>query len=332
MSGNDERFDSLLGPTIHRYLTLKRALGREYRLEHDVLRDLDRFLLGDTRAENPKLTPQSFVNWTRTLLHLRSGVRRNRMRIVRNLCLYARRTDPDCFVPDPAQFPSRHQPLQPYIFTDADISYLIRATAALDPTPGSPLRPEVFRLATVLLYTTGLRRRELVRMTVGDYDPQEHTLLVRESKFHKSRLLPLSTDATRELETYLKVRRARGLRCELDDALLWNRQRGGNHYTGAGIAQGLRLLFNVAQIRTQTGQLPRVHDLRHAFAVNALLRWYRNGVDVQARLPALAMYMGHVSIASTQHYLQFVEELAGHASERFARQYAGLVTEFGGAR
>ena len=331
MSGNNERFDSLLGSTIQRYLALKRALGREYRLERDVLQDLDRFLLV-TRPKDPTLTAQSFVNWTRTLLHLRSGVRRNRMRIVRNLCLYARRTDPDYFVPDPAQFPPNHQSLRPYIFTDEDITVLIRATATLDPTPGSPLRPEVFRLAIVLLYTTGLRRGELVRMTLADYDPQERSLIVRDSKFHKSRLLPLSDDAIGELENYLRVRRARGLPCDLDDALLWNRHRGGNHYTGTGLGQGLRRLFNVVQLRTQTGQLPRTHDLRHAFAVNALLRWYRDDVDVQTRLPALATYMGHVSVVSTQHYLQFVEELAGQANERFARHCAGLVTVSGGAQ
>lgn len=331
MSGNNEIFDSVLGPTIHRYLTLKRALGRGYRLESDVFHSLDRFLL-DTQPEDPVLTPESFVNWTRTLVHLRSGTRRSRMRIVRNLCLYARRTDPDCFVPDRAQFPPLHQPLQPYIFTDADITKLIRAAATLNPTPSSPLRPEVFRLAIVLLYTAGLRRGELARLTVGDYDPRERTVLVRESKFHKSRLLPLSDDATGELETYFRVRRARSLPCTFDDALLWNRHRGGNHYTGAGLAQGLRLLFDVVQLRTKKGQTPRVHDLRHAFAVNALLRWYREGVDVQLRLPVLATYMGHVSIVSTQRYLQFVEELAGHASERFARLCAGLITVSGGDR
>ena len=88
----------------------------------------------------------------------------------------------------------------------------------------------------------------------------------------------------------------------------------------------MRALFRRADIRTATGHLPRTHDFRHAFAVNALLRWYRAGLDVQAKLPFLAVYMGHVSVVSTAHYLQFVEPLATAASARFADHCGDLVT------
>ena len=97
----------------------------------------------------------------------------------------------------------------------------------------------------------------------------------------------------------------------------------------------MRALFRRAGIRTETGQLPRTHDFRHAFAVNALLRWYRAGLDVQAKLPFLAAYMGHVSIVSTAYYLQFVEPLASAASARFADHCGALITGpigAGGAR
>jgi integrase/recombinase XerD len=114
------------------------------------------------------------------------------------------------FVPDPTGFPKPHAAIRPYIFTTADIARLLQAAGRLDATPLSPLRRETFRLAIVLLYTSGLRRGELVRLTVGDYDLREQTLLVRESTFHKSRLLPVSHDAQRELETYLLARRQRG--------------------------------------------------------------------------------------------------------------------------
>ena len=97
----------------------------------------------------------------------------------------------------------------------------------------------------------------------------------------------------------------------------------------------MRALFRRAGIRTATGHLPRTHDFRHAFAVNALLRWYRAGLDVQAKLPFLAAYMGHVSIVSTAHYLQFIDPLAAAASSRFADHCGDLVTgpaTAGGAR
>jgi len=319
---------SVIGPVIADYVALKQALGRDYRRESDILRHLGNFL-ADRRED---LTAETFALWCRTREHLTAGVRRNWMRVVRNLCLYRRRRNPACFVPDPLQFPLPHQPVRPHIFTEAEITRLLDQAGRLAPGSRSPLHAENMRLAVVLLYTAGLRRGELQRLNVGDYDRHERTLLVRESKFHKSRLLPLSADAFHELELHLRTRRARGLPVGPDAPLLWNAYGGAGAYTGAGLGQGLRCLFQAANIRTAAGRSPRVHDIRHAFAVQALLRWYRAGEDVQAKLPYLATYMGHVSIVSTQHYLHFVEQLAGSASERFERRCGALITAHGPAR
>ncbi len=316
---------SVLNPVIVRFLTLKRALGRDYDGERRVLVHLDGFL-ASTDPDAADLTPATFNAWCQTLTHLRSGVRRSRMRVVRNLCLYRRRTEPTCFVPDPALFPPPHQPVRPYLFTEAEVGRLIQATAALTPTAGSPLRPHVLRLGLVLLYTAGLRRGELLRLCLGDLDLVEHTLWVRTSKFHKSRLLPLSTDACGELERYLEVRRAAPMPRDSAAPLLCHCQRGGPGYTGTGLRGGVCHLLWVTGIRTPAGRLPRIHDFRHSFAVRALLRWYQAGADVQAKLPLLATYMGHVSIASTEYYLPFVADLAAAAGERFERYAGGLVT------
>jgi len=267
--------------------------------------------------ENPmlkELYPQAYRRYL--ALPLTSGVLRNRMRIVRNFCLYRQRTEPDCFVPDNHLFPTPHQPIKPYRFSEADIVGLLQTAATLKPSSRSPLRPVVFRLAVVLLYTTGMRRGELVRLTLGDYNPLRQTLSVRASKFHKSRDLPLSPDADRELNAYFDARRQRRLSMALAAPLLWNGYGPG--YTGSWLWQGTRQLFRLAGVRTPEGRLPRTHDMRHAFAVNALLRWYRAGIDVQTKLPLLATYMGHVSIASTEYYLPFDEDLAAVASARFA--------------
>lgn len=316
-------FTSVVGPSITAYLQLKEALGRQYAAERAILRALDTFLTG----AHGDLTAATFAAWNATLERLTSGVRRNWLRVARNLCLFRQRTQPGVFVPDVFGFPTPHQPGPPYIFTSAEIARLLQIADGLVATPRSPLRSETFRLAIVLLYTTGLRRGELARLTIGDYDAQDQTLLVRESKFHKSRCLPLSSDGQRELHTYLRARQRHHLPLAPSSALLWNRsRRGGRPYTGEALWCGLRALFTAADICTPTGGRPRVHDIRHTFAVHALLRWYEDGADPQAKLPFLATYMGHISPISTAHYLPFVSALAEAASARFLRTCGALVT------
>jgi integrase/recombinase XerD len=312
-------FSSVLAATMTDYLTLKRALGRQYNGEEWVLSRLDRFMA----ACNADLSAETFSAWCLTLQNLASGVRRAHMRHVRNLCLYRRRREPGCFVPDERLFPPIHQKVRPHIFTDAQVAQLLAIAHMLVRTPNSPLCPENTRLAIVLLYTTGLRRGELARLTVEDYKRHERLLVVRASKFHKSRLVPLSADAAREIDYLLEIRRQRRFPVEVDSPLLWHRSRS---YSGGGLGQVMRALFRKAGIRTSTGRLPRTHDFRHTFALAVLLRWYRAGVDVQTKLLSLATYMGHVSIVSTAYYLQFVEPLAAAASARFAKHCGALIT------
>lgn len=313
---------SVLGPAIADFLSLKRSLGRRFVVEGHVLAHLDRFLAARGTAD-AHLTARTFSSWCLTLAHLSSTTRRNRMRIVRNLCLYIRRTDPECFIPDVSTFPPVRPAQRPYIFSEEEIVRLLRATSELQPRSTSPLHSETYRLAVVLLYTAGLRRGELVRLTLSDYDPVEHTLLVRASKFHKSRLVALSSDATREMDLYLEARRR--LSTGVDGPLLVCVHGGLRARSGGGFGAGMRRLFQRAEVRTADGATPRVHDLRHTYAVHALLRWYRAGVDVQSKLPALATSMGHVSVVSTAYYLTLLDPVAHAASELFAAHASQVV-------
>lgn len=319
---NTSTAHSILYPIITRYLELQRALGKGFNSEQRILDYLDQWLADQVIAD---LDQANFTAWCTSKQHLASGVLRNHMRIVRNFCLYRHRSEPTCFVPDLQSFPANHQPLQPYIFTETQIGWLIQAAGHLQPHPLSPLRAQVYRLAIVLLFTTGLRRGELLRLRIGDYDSQQQCLLVSHSKFHKSRHLPLSAGTAQEIATYLGARHHHHLPLAPETPLIGNLSQGGKAYSGAGLGQGLRSLFQQVGIRTLEGRPPRVHDIRHSFAVSALLRWYRTGADVRAKLPLLATYMGHVSIVSTEHYLHFVDELAAHASDRFDAHYGAIV-------
>jgi integrase len=245
---------------------------------------------------------------------------------VYNFCLYRRRTESQCFLPDPHTFPSYHQRLKPYIFSEAEVAAMLSAASGLKRTPASPLRPEVIRLSVVLLFATGIRRGELLKLTLADYSRQESTLHIRQTKFYKSRLLPINSDIADEIERYLRIRVRRRLPASPETPFIWNATQGGRAYTGTGLQTCLRPLLQQCGIRTAKGKLPRIQDLRHSFAVNALLRWYRMGTDVEAKLPLLATYMGHGSAVSTHHYLHFIEPLRTAASERFASHYGELVS------
>jgi integrase/recombinase XerD len=249
---------SRVGQQIAAYLALKTALGRRFFSERYIFVHLDRFLAGRRAAA---LTSDAFVAWCRTFLQVSPTVRRTRMRVVRNFCLYLRRRDPTCFVPDPSGFPAPHVARRPHIFSQEQIVQLLRVATKLSPRSTSLLRAQVFRLAVVLLYTAGLRRGEVVRLVISDYDPVERTLLVRASKFHKSRLVALSKSTTDEMERYLRARRR--LPHHAVAPLLLSNYHGPHAYSGVSFGLAMRRLFRAADVRRSDGRFPRVHDLRH---------------------------------------------------------------------
>ena len=155
-------------------------------------------------------------------------------------------------------------------------------------------------------------------------------LRVNESKFHRSRLVPLSRDAHRELRDYLRQRLVNPYDQRPTAPLLFNTHSGSCHgYTGAGLTQALNRIFVDADVHDAEGRRPRVHDARHSFALQALARCYRMGGDVQTHLPRLALYMGHVNVVSTAYYLRFIPEVAQLASERFGRRFSHLIENGG---
>jgi site-specific recombinase XerD len=169
-----------------------------------------------------------------------------------------------------------------------------------------------------LLYSTGIRIGEAFALNLEDFHSQEPSLYVAKGKFRKARWVPLSASVSGALCSYVERRRAMGL-CGPDAPLLVN-QRGRRLCHPTVYHAFLRLLRQCGIPHSRdTG--PRIHDMRHTFAVHRLLAWYRDGQDVNARLPWLATYLGHVDIQSTQVYLQATAELLEQVDQRFHRHY-----------
>ena len=154
---------SFLADDIRDYIQLKRSLGRAYREESRILYSFDA-LLAEHYSKATELIPEIFSDWCSTLLHLSPTVRRRRMYIIHNFCLYRSRSYPETFIPDILTFPKEHQSITPYIFSESEIARLISAAESLHPYDRLPLRAQTLRLAIILLYTTGLRRGELLRL------------------------------------------------------------------------------------------------------------------------------------------------------------------------
>lgn len=315
------RVPSHIEYAIARFLSHKRALGRRYRGEEFLLRRLCRHLKKESTHD---LDAVSFRRWLAFLRNRHPNTRRKWHQIVRNFCLHRRRSEPDCFVP-PDDFAKLQPYVTPVMIEPDQISRMLQRASGLTPHPRSPLRAPATRLAVVLLYTAGLRLGELLRLAVVDIEDNGTVLRIRESKFHKSRLVPLSPSASRELRDYLQLR---GQIFPMDPhspLLCGHRRRGPKGFSHPGMQDAIRRLYIAAGVRDGQGRYPRVHDLRHNFALHALIRWYRAGADVQSMLPKLALFMGHVSIESSAYYLRWVPTLRRLASDRFESQFGHFV-------
>jgi integrase/recombinase XerD len=316
-----------LDAAIDEFVAHQRVFGRRYYTEEYGLKAFGRFVARQGVAD---LSASTFEIWCNAQQHLSPNTRYARQLLVRKLCLFRRRRDPQCFVPDSSAFARPRPRRPPVLVTPAQVSALLLAADELPPSQHCGLRAASMRLAVVLLYTAGLRRGEVVRLQLADVDGCQGVLRVRESKFHKSRWVPLSRDAHHELRTYLRRRLREPYDRRPSAPLLCNASHCYGHsgwhvYTGAAFATAFRDLVDRADVRDAQGRRPRVQDMRHNFAVEALCRHYRDGGDVQTQLPKLALYMGHVSIVSTAYYLHFVPEIAALASERFSRRFSQLL-------
>jgi integrase len=295
-----------------------------------VLRHWDDFIYRHYPQAGTVRAPM-FTEWTKTLNHMTSTGSRCFQRIVRNFLLFHARDHAGTFIPDRLAFPKPAPVVAPRLISEAEMGRVLALVRQLPPSAANPLRAETWYIGLLLLFCCGLRRGELMRLTLGDIQQEQSLLHIRLSKFRKSRWVPLSPSVTVQLRQYLHQRRQEKLPMAPEAFLMWSPRRSPEVYADNNLVDLWHRLCISTRVVDARGHPPRVHDLRHSAAVLMLQRWYAQGVDVQAKLPHLAAYLGHVSAVSTHYYLKLTPELRQAASQRFHRRFGALLTT-GGAQ
>jgi integrase/recombinase XerD len=288
------------------YLRLRRSLG--YKLvEHE--RFLNQFLEYLEKRQAVTITAENAVAWAKLPAGANPRWHGARLSAVRGFAAWAQAFDPDIQVPPTGLLPMGSTRATPYLYSEDQICALMNAAADLVPS----VRAATFQTLIGLLAVTGMRAGEAIRADVGDLDLDARTLTVRGTKFGKSRLLPLHASVIDELRAYLTLRSTAAL--PGTTALLISVAGTGLTYDNA--YKVFRKLTARAGITARsTACRPRMHDMRHSFAVNTLLDAYRSGGDVGAWLPLLSTYLGHTEPANTYWYLHAAPELLALAADR----------------
>ena len=298
---------SLLHQQVNEYLALRRAMGFKLR-EHGLL--LPRFADFVEQSGATTVSVDLMLDWATQPTGVDPFRWTSRLSIVRGFARYLHVLDPATEVPPPRLLAYRTSRPTPFLFSDEEVRTLLDATEQLRP----PFRAVTYRTVFGLLAVTGLRVGEAIALERRDVDLARRRLTVRQTKFNRSRRLPLLPSVVAALGTYAHERDRSGPRPKAPNFFLSMR---GTALLYASVRDVFATLARRAGIQARSASCrPRLHGLRHSFAVRSLTEWYRDGVDVAARLPLLAAWLGHIHPASTYWYLQATPELLGEAARR----------------
>jgi len=311
-------FRSSLAPRLEAFLeTVRQGNGDRGMCHLKILRALDRFFVAELKPGKP-ITRDLIERFSESMSHLATGTRINRLSVLRQFCMYLSHFDPRTCLVYRSFLPHRTRGA-PYIYTRADVQRIMKAARKLGPK-GS-LRPFVVSTLIGLLYTTGIRIGEALNLRLGDVDIRRRLIEIREGKFKKSRYVPMSVSTTSEMRAYLERRKRAGF-STAPSAYVFLNIIGTRHGHPGFVTIFLKLLRSIGLRGPKGACGPRIHDLRHTFAVNRLLAWYRQGVNLGSKLPLLATYLGHTTVTGTQVYLHATAELLESAGRRFHEHFA----------
>jgi integrase/recombinase XerD len=323
-------FGSFVGPQMQARIALKRALGNRYVSEEQEYLRFDRFL--QMRADLTGKPLHKLVEaWSQSRTGITGALRVHQCG--RRLSIALHRLDPTAPVLAIDRRLRNHmveRQRPPYVYSDAQIQKLFEAARTF-PSPRAPWRSLMLYTMIVLTYCAGLRIGELVRLTLADVHLEDDSIEIHESKFFKSRRLPLTPTVMQVLKDYLAARDRAGAPRTAQSGVFWNPGRE-KRYSYVTVRDNMTNVIRQAGLKPLSGIAgPRIHDLRHSFVLHRMRDWYRRGINPQARLPYLASYLGHKNIISTLSYLTQTQELKELACERF-RQSGARAVRVGGVQ
>lgn len=287
------------------YLRLRRSLG--FKLERAGWL-LPQFVAYLQDAGAATVTSELAISWARQPAHTRPNHWAQRLAVARGFARYLQTIIPATEVPPSGVFPARRHRPAPYLWSQGDICRLLEQAASLR----QPMRAATHQTLLGLLATTGMRIGEAIGLEHDDVDFDAGVVTIREAKFDRTRLVPLHPTVTDALGRY---QAERDRLCPDPSSPAFFLSSVGTALTRSGVAKTLRELTTSMGIRTETVH-PRAHDLRHSFAVQTLIRWLNSGVNIDAAMPRLSTYLGHIAPADTYWYLTAVPELMELAAQQ----------------
>jgi len=302
---------------VNEYLAMRRSLG--FKL-CSIGHSLGHFVSFMKQQKATVITTELALRWAQEPQHVQPAEWAARLSYVRSFARYWSATDPRTEIPAVGLLPFRRGRATPYIYSVSDICELLKAATELSPLRA--LRGWTYYTVFGLMAVTGMRIGEVVHLECADVDLEEKFLTIRLTKFGKSRLIPLHPSTVRKLTQYLHLRHQLHPRPSTPRFFLSNQGRplteGMVRWTFVKLSRQIGL--------RKTGERfgPRVHDLRHRFAVTTLLDWYRSGVDVEQRLPVLSTFLGHANVTDTYWYLSAVPELLALTKDRLEKRWEVL--------
>lgn len=313
-------FHSPLARELTDFVAFKRSRGIGYKRAEFMLRSFDRFVAQSKRRRRIIAVDKAIISWLKSRPHRKPISISMDLSVLREFWRYLRRRDSSPHAPEPRwpQLPTEPD-FVARVLSANEVRLLLRRIKRLS---RPRFRHSLYRMLFLVLYCTGLRIGEALRLRLSDVDLRRSALFIANSK-GRSRWTPFHRSLGAELLRYIRHRSAFvGHIAQPQDMLFV----GVNlrNLSQSTVSWTLCKLFRDAGLKPAQGRVgPRVHDVRHTFAVHRLTRWYRQGVDLHTRLPWLSAYLGHVDMLGTETYLNATPELLALAADRFQKRYAG---------